>query len=84
VPQAAPLLRQDTVARNIGGFIDSLTGAELLRAFSAALRREFDSVGAGVLRINNTQLSEQSKNLYADLIGRQLHLIAQFWRAELS
>ncbi len=75
------VIRPSAVARNIGRFIDSLTGAELLRAFSTALRREFDSVAAGILRINDTQLSEQSKNLYANLIGRQLHLIAQFWRA---
>jgi len=75
------VIRPDTVARNIGRFIDSPTGAELLRAFSTALQREFDSVAASILRINDTQLSEQSKNLYADLIGRQLHLIAQFWRA---
>ncbi|MBM3337067.1 MAG: ankyrin repeat domain-containing protein, partial [Betaproteobacteria bacterium] len=75
------VIRPDTVARNIGKFVDTATGTELLQAFSAALRREFDSVAEHILRINDTQLSEQSRNLYADLVGRQLHLIAQFWRA---
>jgi hypothetical protein len=75
------VIRPDTVARNIGRFVDTATGTELLQAFSAVLRRKFDSVAGSILRINDTQLSEQSRHLYADLIGRQLHLIAQFWRA---
>ena len=72
----------NTIARNIDNFVGTPVGSALLEAFRAALRREFDSVGGGILRVEGANLSEQSKALYADLIARQLHLIAQFWRAE--
>jgi len=75
-------INPDTITRKIESFKDTPVSSSLLQAFRTALRREFDSVGSGILRAEGANLSEQSKALYADLIGRQLHLIAQFWRAE--
>ena len=76
------VVNSDTVARNIKHFADTPAGSTLLQAFRAALRDEFDSVESRVLRVGGANLSERSKALYADLVARQLHLIAQFWRAE--
>ena len=76
------VIKPDTVARNIDHFIDTPVGSNLLQAFRAALKSEFDSVAGGILRAPNTNLSEHSQGVYADLIGRQLHLVAQFWRAK--
>jgi ankyrin repeat protein len=78
----AMAVNPNTVTRTIGQFVDAPVSSSLLQAFRTALRREFDSVEGKILRAQDVNLSEQSKALYADLVGRQLHLIAQFWRAE--
>ncbi len=72
----------DMTAHNIDQFMNTPVGSGLRQAFRVALRCELDSVGGRILRAEGANLSEQSKALYADLIGRQLHLIAQFWRSE--
>ena len=79
--EAAPMLKSMGTT-HIDRFVNTPVGSGLLQAFRDALRRELDSVGGGILRIEGANLSEESKALYADLIGRQLHLIAQFWRTE--
>ena len=76
------LMLKPAGATRIDQLMTTPIGYGLLQSFRAALRHEFDSVGGGILRAEGANLSEQSKALYADLIGRQLHLIAQFWRAE--
>jgi hypothetical protein len=76
------VIRPDTLARSIARFVGTPTGDLLLQAFRDALKNEFDSADNRILHADDVDLSEQSKNLYADLIMRQLHLIAQFWRAE--
>ena len=76
------IISPKTLARSTQRFVDLPVGSTLLQAFRAALRRELDSVGGRILRAEGANLSEQSKALYADLMGRQLHLIAQFWRAQ--
>jgi len=76
------IINADTVTSSIDHFAGTPVGIALLEVFRAALRREFDAVGGEILRTQHANLSTQSKALYADLMGRQLHLIAQFWRAE--
>ena len=78
----AMAVNPNTVTRTIGQFVDAPVSSSLLQAFRTTLRREFDSVEGKILRAQDVNLSDQSKALYADLVGRQLHLIAQFWRAE--
>ena len=78
------VIRPDTVARNIDSFVGTPVGLRLLQAFCAALKDEFDAVESRILHTDDVNLPPESKNLYADLMMRQLHLIAQFWRAEPS
>ena len=78
------VIRPDTVARNINQFVGTPVGFRLLQAFCAALKGEFDAVDSRILHPDDVTLPPESKNLYADLMMRQLHLVAQFWRAELS
>ena len=81
--EAAPILKPAGATQmHIDQFMNTPIGSGLLQVFRAALRHELDSVGGKILRAEGANLSEQGKALYADLIARQLHLIAQFWRAE--
>ncbi len=70
----------DTAVRDIDSFVDTSAGVRLLQAFCTALKNEFDSVDSGILQTNDANLSRKTQKLYADLVMRQLHLIAQFWR----
>ena len=78
------VIRPGTVARNIHSFVGTPVGLRLLQTFCAALKDEFDAVESRILHTDDVHLPPESKNLYADLMMRQLHLIAQFWRAESS
>ncbi len=78
------VIRPDTVARTIDSFVSTPVGFRLLQAFCAALKDEFDAVESRILHPDDVSLPPEGKNLYADLIMRQLHLVAQLWRAELS
>ncbi len=78
------VIRPGTVARNVDSFVGTPVGLRLLQTFCAALKDEFDAVGSRILHTDDVNLPPESKNLYADLMMRQVHLIAQFWRAESS
>ncbi len=78
------VIRPGTLARNIDSFVGTPVGLRLLQTFCAALKDEFDAVESRILHTDDVNLPPESKNLYADLMMRQLHLIAQFWRAESS
>ncbi len=52
----------------------------LLKNFKTNLSSELDSMSGRVLRLNETSISETSKHLYADLMARQLALLAPLWR----
>jgi hypothetical protein len=77
--EVSPIMQDATATHH---FVQTAVGSTLLQKFRTALRHEFDSIEGRILRLQNVNLSERAKDLYADLIGRQLHLIAQFWRAE--
>ncbi len=75
-----PVVTPEAVASMIEHFVETAAGAGLLQRFRSALQRELDSTGQGLLRAQAPNLSQSSKDLYADLIMRQLHMVAQFWR----
>jgi len=52
----------------------------LLKNFKTNLSSELDSMSGRVLRLHETSISETSKHLYADLMARQLALLAPLWR----
>ena len=74
----------DTLAPKLDGFVVTPVGVRLLQAFRVALKDELDAVESRILYAEDEYLAPESDDLYADLMMRQLHLVAQFWRAELS
>ncbi len=70
----------DSVGKRIDNFSDAPVSTALLQAFQAALRSKLDNASAGVLNVNDPASTRNGKALYADLINRQFHMLAQFWR----
>ena len=71
------------IDQRLPDFMDAPVAGQLLAFFSQALREQFDAVdGASLLRIDDPEVPEESQALFSELMFRQIHLVAQFWRAE--
>lgn len=68
-----------TIGRKMDGFLETSVATTLSTAFKIALRENFDSVAGNYLRINDPNLTKSSKELYADLMNRQINMLAQLW-----